>query len=371
MNKILIIGGGNVGSAMAMDLATRHHVTVFDVEERRFPVKINFKRLNLLQENDTALLSKFDLVITAVPGHTGFEILKKVIEAGKNVVDISFFPEDPFELDTLARNNDVTAIVDCGLAPGLGNLLLGYHHARMQLSSFRCYVAGLPVERSWPFAYKAVFSPVDVIEEYTRPARVVQNGEIVTKEALSELEMIEVPGIGTLEAFNTDGLRTLLSTIKIPELLEKTMRYPGSTKYLQMLKQAGFFSSEALQLNGNSLRPLDFTSQILFKQWQVKPGDEDLSVLVIKLAGEENGKQVHYDYFMTDRYDSQNKCLSMARTTGYTCTAAANLLLDGVFAHKGICPPEFLGADEAAFHYIMDYLRQRNINFKTKKSDEI
>ncbi|MFW5761735.1 MAG: saccharopine dehydrogenase family protein, partial [Cyclobacteriaceae bacterium] len=343
---------------------------VFDIVEKQFNGKIDFVKINFLNENSNEALQPFDLVITAVPGHSGFKVLKKVIDAGKNVVDISFFPEDPFILDKMARAKGVTAIVDCGLAPGLGNLVLGYHHARMQVNSFRCYVAGLPVERTWPFAYKAVFSPVDVIEEYTRPARVVENGKIIIKEALSELEMIEIPGLGTLEAFNTDGLRTLLYTVKIPELLEKTMRYPGSTQYLQMLKKSGFFSADELNCNGTTIRPIDLTSQILFKQWQVKPGDEDISVLVIKLNGEENEKRVNYHYFMTDRYDHLNSTLSMARTTGYTCTAAANLLLEKGFAKPGICPPELIGADAEAFHYILNYLKNRNINFKIDQFDE-
>lgn len=370
MNKIAIIGGGNVGTAMALDLAEKFAVTVFDITEKPFPENITFYKINLLQTNAQEHLANFDLVITAVPGHTGFAILEKVIAAGKNVVDISFFPEDPFLLDTMAKDKGVTAVVDCGLAPGLGNMVLGYHHACMQVQSFRCYVAGLPVERTWPFEYKAVFSPVDVIEEYTRPARIIQNGKVVIKDALSELEMIEVPGLGTLEAFNTDGLRTLLKTVRIPELLEKTMRYPGSSQYLQMLKQSGFFSTENTLINGNQIRPLDLTSKLLFKQWQVNPGDEDISVLVIKIQGEENGQKVSYHYFMTDRYDHEKGVLSMARTTGYTCTAAANLLLNHKFARPGICPPEYIGADEIAFHYMLDYLQHRNIKFKLEKENE-
>jgi lysine 6-dehydrogenase len=370
MTKIAVIGGGNVGTAMALDLCKDHSVTVLDISDRDLPEPIQFVKVNLLKENTQKILDEYNLVITAVPGFTGFKILEKVILAGKNVVDISFFPEDPFLLDQIAKQNDVTAIVDCGLAPGLGNLVLGYHHARMQVDSFRCYVAGLPVERSWPFQYKAVFSPIDVIEEYTRPARVIENGKMVTKEALSELEFIEIPGLGTLEAFNTDGLRTLLKTIPVPELLEKTMRYPGTTQYLEMLKKSGFFSEQAITVNNTSLKPLDFTSELLFKQWKIKPGDEDLSVLAIKIQGKEANRSVTHDYFMIDRYDKQSQLLSMARTTGYTCTAAANLLISGGFASKGICPPEYIGADEKAFKFILDYLNNRNIVFKTNKNYE-
>jgi len=368
--KITVIGGGNVGSAIAIDLSKNHSVTVIDIFERNLPKPIHFSKANILKENAEKILENSELVITAVPGHTGFKILEKVISAGKNVVDISFFPEDPFLLDELAKKNDVTAIVDCGLAPGLGNLVLGYHHARMQVESFRCYVAGLPVERSWPFQYKAVFSPIDVIEEYTRPARMVENGKVVTKEALSELELIEIPGLGTLEAFNTDGLRTLLKTIPVPELLEKTMRYPGTTQYLEMLKKCGFFSDNTITVNGTSISPLDVTSELLFKQWKIKPGDEDLSVLAIKIEGKEADKKMIHDYFMIDRYNEATQTLSMARTTGYTCAAAAELLVEGKFERKGICPPEYIGAKEEAFNFILDYLEKRDITFKRNTTYE-
>src|SRR5690606_27700002 len=104
-------------------------------------------------------------VVGAVPGFMGFQTARTVIEAGKNMVDISFFPEDPFDLDQLAHEKKVTIVVDCGVAPGMGNIILGYHHAQMKVSRYECLVGGLPVTREWPWEYKAVFSPIDVIEE--------------------------------------------------------------------------------------------------------------------------------------------------------------------------------------------------------------
>src|SRR5690606_17875129 len=152
-------------------------------------------------------------VVGAVPGFMGFGVAQAVVQAGKNMVDISFFPEDPFLLDEEARREQVTLVTDCGVAPGMGNILLGYHNKQMKVLRYECLVGGLPVARTWPWEYKAVFSPIDVIEEYVRPARYVQNGAIVVREALSDPELIDFEGIGTLESWNSDGLRTLIQTM--------------------------------------------------------------------------------------------------------------------------------------------------------------
>ncbi len=167
--------------------------------------KFDFSDLTALKQ----LISPFDLVVGAVPGFMGFDTAKAVIESGKNMVDISFFPEDPFLLDDLAKKNKTIIITDCGVAPGMGNIILGYHNQRMMIHDYECLVGGLPVVREWPYEYKAVFSPIDVIEEYIRPARYVQNGAVVTKEALSDTELVHFDGVGTLESWNSDGLRSL------------------------------------------------------------------------------------------------------------------------------------------------------------------
>jgi len=380
MNKIVILGAGMVGKAMALDLAQKHDVTSVDVNESalQFLEAHNIKTIHSdlrnpeniksvilsLSKDVIQSLSKDVLVIGAVPGFMGYNTCKTVIEAGKNIVDISFFPEDCFALDELAKKNNVTAIVDCGVAPGMDNILLGYHNKRMKVSNFECYVGGLPAKREKPFEYKAPFSPVDVLEEYTRPARYVENGFIVTKPALSDAEYLEFENIGTLEAFNSDGLRSLMFTMKIPNMKEKTLRYPGHIEYIKVLRDSGFFSNEKISIKGIEISPMDFTSKLLFKKWKLQPEEEEFTVMRIIIEGEEAGKQVSYVYNLLDRYNKETKTSSMARTTGYTATAAANLLLEGKFSRKGIIPPEYLGEDETAFAYILNYLSERGIYYK-------
>ncbi len=369
--KIVVLGGGRVGSAMARDLARdpRFDVTVVDASadalQRLAGWGLKTERADL---TDPAAVGRavrdHDLVVGAVPGFLGFATLKAVLEADKDVVDISFFDEDPFLLDGLARERGRIAIVDCGVAPGCSNLVLGRMAAELdQVESFVCYVGGLPAERTWPFEFKAVFSPIDVLEEYTRPARFKRHGRLVTLPALTEVEPVDVPGIGTLEAFNTDGLRTLLR-LDVPSMVEKTMRYPGHADKMRMLRETGFFGTEPLEAGGVRVRPLDLTARLLFSSWQLGPGEEDFTAMRIVVEGEKDGRRRRHTWDLLDRYDRETGTTSMARTTGYTCTAAVRLVAAGLYDRKGISPPEFVGRDAEAYTFMLRELAARGVVFR-------
>ena len=232
--------------------------------------------------------------------------------------------------------------MDCGVAPGMGNIILGYHNNNMDITDYECYVGGLPERREWPYEYQAVFSPIDVIEEYLRPARFVENKKIITKEALSDTEIINFKEIGSLESWNSDGLRSLIQTMPhIPNMIEKTLRYPGCVEYLKVLRETGFISYDKIEINGVMIRPIDITSKLLFPKWEMKKGDKDFTIMRIIIKGTENGNPITYKYELLDRY--QDNTISMARTTGYTCTAVANLVMNKKYKRIGISPPEYLG----------------------------
>jgi saccharopine dehydrogenase-like NADP-dependent oxidoreductase len=372
--KIIVLGAGLVGKAMAIDLARGFEVTSVDFSEEALKT-VASHGIHTLQldfsnrEKLTAAIQPFDLVVGAVPGFLGFNMVKTVIEAGKNIVDISFFPEDPFLLDELAKKHNVTVVTDCGVAPGMGNIILGYHNQRMKIENYECLVGGLPEVREWPYEYKAVFSPIDVIEEYIRPARYVQNKEVIIKEALSDAELVHFDGVGTLESWNSDGLRSLIKTMPgIPDMIEKTLRYPGCIEYLRVLRESGFFSHEEIDVKGVKLKPVDLTAKLLFPKWKLKPGEREFTVMRIRIRGQENGANKTYEYNLLDRTDAKTETLSMARTTGYTCTAAVNLVIDGRFNRKGINPPEYLGEDSAHYSFIVNYLKERGVIYTTKIS---
>jgi saccharopine dehydrogenase-like NADP-dependent oxidoreductase len=373
--KIVVLGGGRVGSAMARDLARDpgFEVTVVDASEAALarlgsPGDTGLKTEKADLADPAAVgraVREHDLVVGAVPGFLGFATLKAVLEADKDVVDISFFDEDPFLLDDLARERGRIAIVDCGVAPGCSNLVLGRMDAALdRVESFSCFVGGLPAARMWPFEFKAVFSPIDVLEEYTRPARFKRSGEMVTLPALTEVEPVDFPGVGTLEAFNTDGLRTLLRTIDVPSMVEKTLRYPGHADRMRMLRDTGFFAKEPLEVNGARVRPLDLTARLLFSSWQLGPGEEDFTVMRIAIEGEKDGRRSRHTWDLLDRYDRATLTTSMARTTGYTCTAAVRMVAAGLYGRKGISPPEFVGRDAAAYAFILRELAARGVVFQ-------
>lgn len=370
MKQIIVLGAGMVGRAMAVDLAQKHSVTATDINENNLallPASVNPVRADLSDPNKIReLIADADLVIGAVPGFMGFQTVKTVIESGKNIIDISFFPEDCFDLDDLARKHGVMAVVDCGVAPGMFNIILSYHHERMRIENFVAICGGLPVKRTMPFQYKAPFSPVDVLEIYTRPAKIVVNGKVVVAPALSDVEEMEIEEIGTLEAFNTDGLRSLLRTVNIPNMKEKTFRYPGHARMMEQLRSMGLFSEQEITVRGQRIKPVEFTGALFFPQWKYAPGEEEFTVMRIVIEGTENGKPRRYQYDLLDRYDHATKTSSMERTTGYTCTAVANLVLDGLYAQKGISPPEFLGKEQKGFDYIINYLRDRRVYYKLK-----
>ena len=377
--KIIVLGAGLVGGPMALDLAADEDfvVTVVDknksaLEKLREKADIKAGTADLSNpETVTNLVKDFDLVVNSVPGFMGFNTLKAVIEARRDVVDIAFFPEDPFKLHDLAVNKKVTAIVDCGVAPGMSNVLISYAAEQMEyVYKVRIFVGGLPEIRRKPFEYKAVFSPVDVLQEYTRPARLIRNGRIFTIPALTEVEELYFPQIGTLEAFNSDGLRTLLKTIKAADMAEKTMRYPGHAKLMEAFRDTGFFSDKEVQLDKNTkLRPVDLTAKLFIKDWRMAEGEVDFTVMKIIVEGRKQTKSTRFTFDLFDRRDEKTGIMSMARTTGYTATAAVRLLANGLYKEKGISPPEYIGKRKDNVDFMLRLLRERGVVYDIKEEN--
>jgi len=369
--SIVVLGSGLVGGPMALDLAAeaRFAVTVADINKEALEqLRSRDQRIETVVADlaDTArvteLVSGFDLVLSAVPGFMGYATLEAVIEAGRNVVDIAFFAEDPFALNDKAKQAGVTAVVDCGVAPGLSNLLIGRVAEELDsLENALIYVGGLPEVRQWPYEYKAGFSPIDVIAEYTRPARYVENGQMVTRPALSDPELVDFPGIGTLEAFNTDGLRSLAVTIECPEMKEKTLRYPGHIEKMALLRETGFFSEDEIMVRGAAIRPIDLTAALLFPKWKLEEGEVDITVMRVAVRGRKEGREVSHTFDLLDRYDPGSGIHSMARTTGYTATAAVRMLAEGHYTEPGVSPPELIGRFREPTDFIVRCLAERGV----------
>jgi saccharopine dehydrogenase-like NADP-dependent oxidoreductase len=375
-----------VGSVMAADLAAdpQFHVTVADARAdavdraldrcRRAgadPDRLAGVCADLSSTRELSrVIADADVVLGALASVIGFQTLRTVIESGKNFCDICFMPEDAIDLDALAKQRGVTAIVDIGVAPGMSNMIAGYAAATLKpCENIEIYVGGLPRERRWPFQYKAAFSPYDVIEEYTRPSRIVEHGTIITREALSEPELLDFPHVGTLEAFNTDGLRSLAYTLKVPFMKEKTLRYPGHIELMRVLRHLGLFSHEPITVGrkpgqnegGTTVRPIDVISALMFPKWTYEPGEEDLTVMRVSASG--GGRTMTYDLF--DVYDQKTQATSMARTTAFPCTIAARMVASGKYREPGVIPPEKLGAAAGMLEGFLKELEKRGVRYSS------
>jgi saccharopine dehydrogenase-like NADP-dependent oxidoreductase len=368
--KVLVLGCGLVGQAMVKDLAARGDLslTVVDHDEQALASVADLPQVTTLTQDllvsgqAQKLAADQDFVVGAVPGWMGFRVLKEVLEAGKPAADISFMPEDPYLLDELAQARGVPAIVDCGVAPGTSNFLVGRGVAALdEVERIQILVGGLPVVRRLPYEYAVVFSPADVLEEYTRPAFIVENGQELVRQALSELELVDVPGVGTLEAFLTDGLRTLRRTVQAPFMKEKTLRYPGHCERMRLLVETGLLSTTPLQVGGVEVTPRDVTAELLRRAWQLGPAEEDLTVMHVEVEGRAEGQACRHTFDLVDVFDDEEGVTSMARTTGYACTAMVDLFAAGLIKGQGIIAPEVLGRDEAVADRFLGYLEARNI----------
>lgn len=358
--RVVVLGAGRVGKAIASDMSEEFDVTSADVSESALEFLASTygvqPRVSDLGKAEAVrgAVNDADLVICAVPGFMGFNTLKTVIESGKDVVDISFFAEDAFELSELARERNVTAVVDCGVAPGTPDFLAGLHVGQMQIEDFEFLIGGLHFSRSGPDQYLPTFSPSDVWEEYTRPARYIKNGKLITMPPLSEPEIVEFRIGGhelKLEAFNTDGLRTLIRTMhgRIPNMKEKTLRFPGHIAYIKRLQEIG-----------ETWTP---------DTW--KPGDDadEFTIMRINFRGAEGGrKKISYTMFVT--YDEKRRMSSMSRATGYSCTGVARCVLDGSYKQVGISAPSHVGEAPGCAERIFAHLRARGILFEREDADE-
>lgn len=340
----------------------------------------------------TSLAKQHDVVLGALASRLGFAALRAVIEAKRPYADISFMAEDALDLSSFAKRRGVTAVVDCGVAPGMSNLLSGVA-ARLLAPCERLdiMVGGLPVERVLPFQYKAAFAPSDVIEEYTRPARIVEAGRLVVREALGGIEPLELPGVGTVEAFDTDGLRSLARTLAIPFMRERTLRWPGHAALMKAFRDAGLFDERPISVGRGAeavqVAPRDLTAALLFPQWQYAPGERDLTVMRVVAEGvlpERSrtskgstassrrratgsaalaGRRVRLRWDLLDYLDPATGFTSMARTTAFPCTIVARLLASGSLRRPGVVPPELLAEDPRIVSVVLAQLRTRGVRF--------
>jgi len=189
---------------------------------------------------------------------------------------------------------------------------------------------------------------------------------LISKPALSDPELISFPGIGTLEAFNTDGLRSLATTINCPNMKEKTLRYPGHIEKMKVFREIGLFSHDEIDVRGVKVRPIDVTTKLLFPTWKLKEGEVDITIMQVNVTGKKDGKRLRYTWDLCDKYDPETKIHSMARTTGYTATTCVRMVNEGLFTTKGVITPEIIGKNRECVNFVLNGLKERHVIYKPK-----
>ena len=375
MASIIVLGAGMVGSVIATDLSddAQLEVAVVDANEAnlqsardRSSGRVKTFQADLSDASAVARsVEPFDLVCIAVPGRMGFDTLRAAIDAGRNCCDISFFPEDARQLDALAKLRGVTAVVDCGVAPGMSHILAAHSAAQLdQCTSIEILVGGLPRCPQWPFNYKAAFSPADVIEEYVRPAWQKRGGCIIERPALSDVRSIEFANVGVLEAFYTDGLRSLLHTLDVPEMSEQTLRYPGHAELMRIFRETGLFNQEPIQVGSTTVQPRDVTAALLFPQWKYAPGEADLTVMRVVAQGKRRGRHAQIVWDLLDGYDPASDMSSMSRTTAFPCCIVARMILGGAIHQPGIVFPERIGQTPGVLEHLLAEHKRRGVIYR-------
>ncbi len=367
-----------VGSVIASDLAATRGMAVTVVDARpealkrcaaRAPRTIATVEADLGDPDEIARqVHDADVVVGALSSVIGLQTLEAVIDAGRHYVDISFMPEDNRHLKDLAKRKRVTAVVDMGVAPGMSNLLCGWATRRLtRCDRLEILVGGLPRHRHWPWEYKAGFAPSDVLEEYTRPVRVVEHGEIVWKEALAEPELVDFEGVGTLETFLTDGLRSLADTLDVPHMVEKTMRYPGHIELMRVMRHLGLFREDEIELpSGATVRPLELTSHLLFPQWQFEEGEPDCTVMRITAEGLLGKVPTRLSWDLVDHLDPETNFTSMSRTTGFPAASIARMIADGSLRKRGLLAPEEIAGEKGLLDRVMKDMTARGVRYIAK-----
>ena len=370
--KVIVLGCGKIGSVMAKDFAGSvegSRLTVADISEeraRKSASEIRGAGWTTIDTTDrpalVETLSGFDQALGALPGDYGYNALEASVEAGVNMVDVSFTPEDPLELDGAAKKAGVTVIPDCGVAPGLSNILVGHSASLLdRVREAHIMVGGIPETRVPPLDYTITWSAEGLIDEYVRNVRIIEGGRIVEVPALSGLEEIVFPGVGTLEAFYTDGLRSLAESMpEVESMWEKTLRYPGHVEKIRLLRELGFFEDEPVTVNGEPVSPRLVTARLLERSlW--KPEVGDLLAMNIEVRGESEGKETGYRHRILDRFDPDTGVSAMARTTAYTASIVGGMLARGTIRDKGVLPPERMGRDPDFVGTLMAELKKRGV----------
>jgi saccharopine dehydrogenase-like NADP-dependent oxidoreductase len=329
MARILVLGGGQQGRVVAGELSRDHEVALADLHMPTLagvtPLQADLSDMDKV----ASLMRDYDLAVGALPAAIGFGAAKAAVAAKRSFIDLSFYPEDAYSLDAAAKEAGIAILPDCGLAPGLSNMLAGRAEAARKRHAIHIQVGGVAVDKTRPYGYAVSWALTDLVDEYTRPARFRRDGQVQTLPACAELELVNIDGVGEMESFLSDGCRTLLN-METPHLTEKTLRWPGHVEAIQPLLAEGRLIEEFKAKCSGADDMVVFTVQ----------ADDDVATMI------EHAK---------------DGLSAMARTTALTCAAFARWVATGKQKETGVIAPERIGADPVAYRFILEALQGHGI----------
>ena len=377
--RMLVLGAGLQGSACAYDLLQNDEVTevrLADLHTGHLPdflAPYSGKRLipTPLDVRDHeavgALMREADAVMSAIPYYFNLDIAKQAVAAGIHFCDLGGNTEIVFaqkELDSEARGKGISVIPDCGLAPGMVNILAEYGIRQLDtVDEVKIFVGGLPQHPEPPLNYQIVYSLEGVLDYYTTLSWIIRDGIRTQVKALSEREIIEFPApLGQLEAFHTaGGLSTMAFRYegKIPSMEYKTLRYPGHAAIMEAIRDLGFLDQEPIEVKGGRVAPRDVAIATMGPRL-TKPGAEDLVALRVTVRGTKAGKPKELAWELVDFYDEKHHISAMMRATGYSLSITGQMQARDDITLKGVHTP-----DECvpASQYIAE-LQRRGVNIK-------
>lgn len=374
--RLTVLGAGLQGSACAHDLVQHPDVEAVSIIDTRFDrmgaflkpfVGKKLRTVKLDVRDETAarqVLQDQDAVMCALPYYFNLPLAEAAVDVGVHFCDLGGNTEIVFqqqELDERARAQDIAVVPDCGLAPGMVNILAAEGARRLgEVDAVKIYVGGLPQRPEPPLHYQIVYSLEGVLDYYTTPSWVLRDGRPTRVEALSELEVVEFPPpIGTLEAFHTGGG---ISTLpwkyegKIPTMEYKTLRYPGHATIMRAIRELGLLDLAPLKVRGKEIVPRDVFIAVASPKL-TKPEGHDLVAMRVEVRSSSGGRVA---WQLIDYYDAVNGVSAMERTTGYSLATTGLMLADGRISARGVRTP-----DEAVpFQAYVDELARRDVEIR-------
>ena len=356
--RMLVLGAGLQGSACAYDLLQNPDVTqvrLADVHlehlppflrqysgERLIPTPLDVRD----REAVLALMRECDAVMSAIPYYFNLQLAECAVEAGVHFCDLGGNTEIVFQqkaLSATAAAKGITVVPDCGVAPGMVNILAQYGITQLdEVESVRIYVGGLPQNPEPPLDYQIVYSLEGVLDYYTTLSWVVRDGKRVQVKALSERETVEFPTVGALEAFHTaGGLSTMAFRYegKIPSMEYKTLRYPGHAEKMEAIRDLGLLDLEPVDVNGTKVVPRELFVSLVGPKL-TKPHSKDLLALRVTVAGKKGGRSAARQFDLVDRYDEHHGISAMMRTTGYSLSITGQMQANGQVVPPGVWTPD-------------------------------